>query len=210
MTATPLPAGGADRLPRAVVLVEGASDQHALRTLAAGRGRDLDAEGVAVLAMGGATNVARYLERYGPHGRDVRLAGLCDAAEERYFRRGLERAGLGPVRDRAELAARGFWVCDADLESELIRALGVSAVERIVQDAGELPAFRILQHQPAHRGRPVHEQLWRFIGTRSGRKLRYAGLLVAALRDEQVPLALIRVLERTADGKGMASGRADW
>src|SRR5207253_2012249 len=39
---------------RAVVLVEGRSDEIAIRTLAARRGRDLAAEGVSVLAVGGA------------------------------------------------------------------------------------------------------------------------------------------------------------
>jgi hypothetical protein len=52
----------------AVVLVEGLSDQIALETLAARRGRDLDAEGVVVLPMGGAHAVTRYLRRFGPDG----------------------------------------------------------------------------------------------------------------------------------------------
>jgi hypothetical protein len=38
-----------------VVLVEGMSDQAALRTLAGRRGRDLDGEAVFVVTMGGAT-----------------------------------------------------------------------------------------------------------------------------------------------------------
>jgi predicted ATP-dependent endonuclease of OLD family len=36
-----------------VVLVEGASDRRAVETLARRRGRDLQAEGVAVVPMGG-------------------------------------------------------------------------------------------------------------------------------------------------------------
>ena len=47
--------------PRAVVLVEGASDRAALEVLAERRGRDLSAERVAIVAMGGATNIAHYL-----------------------------------------------------------------------------------------------------------------------------------------------------
>lgn len=39
---------------RAAVLVEGASDQAAVEALATRRGRDLAAEDVAVVAMGGA------------------------------------------------------------------------------------------------------------------------------------------------------------
>ena len=80
---------------RTVVLVEGMSDQRALEALAERRGRNLAAEGVSIVPMGGATAVGRYLERFGPKGLDLRLAGLCDAGEERKFRRGLERAGLG-------------------------------------------------------------------------------------------------------------------
>ena len=38
---------------RGVVLVEGTSDRRAVETLARRRGRDLQAEGVAVVPMGG-------------------------------------------------------------------------------------------------------------------------------------------------------------
>jgi hypothetical protein len=62
MTANP----ALDGRPRAVVLVEGLSDRLALEALARRRGRDLAADGVAVIAMHGATNLGRYLERYGP------------------------------------------------------------------------------------------------------------------------------------------------
>jgi len=48
---------------RAVVLVEGVSDQIAVETLAGRRGRDLAAEGIAVLPVGGAHGVGRYLAR---------------------------------------------------------------------------------------------------------------------------------------------------
>ena len=80
---------------RAVVLVEGVSDQAALEALARRRGRDLAAEGIRIVSMGGATNVGTFLERYGPHGQDVRLAGLCDAGEADHVRRRLADAGLG-------------------------------------------------------------------------------------------------------------------
>ena len=100
------------RSPRAVVLVEGISDRIALETLAAQRGRDLEAEGVSVVPIGGAQAIGRFLERFGPQGSDARLAGLCDAAEEGDFRRALERAGLGSGLDRAELERLGFYVCE--------------------------------------------------------------------------------------------------
>ena len=53
---------------RAVILVEGESDRAALTVLAARRDRDLTAEGIAILPMGGATSIGRYLSRYGPGG----------------------------------------------------------------------------------------------------------------------------------------------
>jgi hypothetical protein len=180
--------------PQSVVLVEGISDQVALEALAARRGRDLAAEGVAVVPMGGARNIRRFLERFGPRGLNRRLAGLCDAGEEADVRRGLERAGLGANLGRADMEALGFYVCVADLEDELIRCLGAACVEEVVEAQGELGSFRTFQQQPAWRGRSSQEQLRRFIGTHSGRKIRYARLLVDALELSSVPRPLDRVL----------------
>jgi hypothetical protein len=179
---------------RAAVLVEGRSDRAALLALARRQGRDLDAERVAVVAMDGATNVARHLERVGPRGLGLQVAGLCDAAEERWFRRGLERAGFGAVDSRDALEAHGFFVCEADLEDELIRALGPAGVERVIEAQGELPSLRRLRQMPAHRGRPREATLHRFMGSRGDRKIRYASLLVAALDDGRVPRPLREVL----------------
>ena len=179
---------------RAVVLVEGASDEAALRTLAARRGRDLAADGVSIVPMGGATNIARFLELLGPHGRGLTLAGLCDAGEEAYFRRGLARAGLAASVTRAQMEELGFYVCTRDLEDELIRTLGVAAVERIIAAEGELPSLRLLRKQPAQQGRSEVDQLHRFMGTRAGRKSHYARLLTAALDPGNVPRPLDRVL----------------
>ena len=50
----------------AVVLVEGVSDQRALEALAQRRGRDLDAEGISVIPMGGAQAIGHFLDVYGP------------------------------------------------------------------------------------------------------------------------------------------------
>ena len=181
--------------PQTVVLVEGISDQVALQGLAARRGRDLAAEGIAVVAMGGARNIRRFLELFGPRGLNLRLAGLCDAGEEGAFRRGLEWAGLGSNLRRADMEALGFYVCIADLEDELIRCLGGAArVEQLVEAQGELGSFRTFQQQPAWRGRSSQAQLRRFIGTHSGRKIRYARLLVDALELTSVPRPLDRVL----------------
>jgi hypothetical protein len=183
-----------DGRERAAILVEGVSDRVAVETLARRRGRDLAAEGVDVVPIGGAQAVGRVLAELGPPGRNLRLAGLCDAGEERDFRRGLERAGLGSPATRAGMERLGFYVCDADLEDELIRALGAAAVEEIVDAQGELRSFRTMQKQPAWSGRPLHEQLRRFLGSGGGRKIRYARLLVDALDPALVPRPLEGVL----------------
>jgi hypothetical protein len=179
---------------RAVVLVEGLSDQAALEALAQRRGRSLDAEGVSVVPIGGAQALGRFLARFGPQGLGLELAGLCDAGEEGDFRRGLERAGLGANLTRHAMERLGFYVCDADLEDELIRALGAAAVEQLVDAQGELGPFRTFQKQPAWRGRKIEEQLRRFIGTHSGRKIAYGRLLVDALDLTRVPRPLDGVL----------------
>src|SRR2546423_12398522 len=79
----------------AVVLVEGISDQIAVETAAVGRGRDLEAERVVIVPMGGAHAIRGLLARLSPLGTHVRLAGLCDAREEGIFRRGLITSHLG-------------------------------------------------------------------------------------------------------------------
>ena len=179
---------------RAVVLVEGVSDQLALEALAVRRGRNLDAEGISIVPIGGAQAIGSFLALFGPQGFDVRLAGLCDAAEEGDFRHGLERAGFGSNLTRDDMQRLGFYVCVADLEDELIRALGAAAVESVIEAQGELETFRTFQKQPAWRGRTTKEQLRRFMGTHSGRKIQSAALLVGALDLTKVPRALERVL----------------
>jgi len=179
---------------RAVILVEGMSDRAALEALAERRGRALDAHGISIVPMGGATNIDHFLSLLGPTRLKVKLAGLCDAAEEGYFRRALERAGFGSGLSRADMEALGFYVCAADLEDELIRALGVASVERVIQAQGEIRSFRTFQKQPAQQGQSPEKQLHRFLGTQSGRKSQYARLLVGALDLTRVPRPLDRVL----------------
>jgi hypothetical protein len=179
---------------RAVVLVEGISDRVAVATLASRLGRDLESEDVAVVPIGGAQAIGRFLDLYGPRGLDVRLAGLCDAAEAREFRRGLERAGLGSGLTQEDMERLGFYVCVADLEDELIRAHGADRVEEIVREHGDIGRFRTLQKQPEWRGRPKHAQLRRFMGSGGRRKILYARYLVEALELARIPDPLDAVL----------------
>jgi hypothetical protein len=186
--------GDTDDGVAAVVLVEGVSDQLAVETLARRLGRDLPAEGIAVVAMGGATNVSRHLEFFGPGGLDVALAGLVDEGEVSVFQRALERAGLGTELTREDMESLGFYVCVRDLEDELIRALGPQVVEQILDRQGDLHSFRTFQKQPAQRGRTDQARLRRFMGTRGGRKHYYAPVLVNALDLDSLPAPLEKLL----------------
>jgi hypothetical protein len=178
----------------AVVLVEGISDQIAVETLAARRGQDLRAHHVAVLPIGGAHAITRYLTQLGPAGAGLRLAGLCDTGEESIVRGGLASAGIGSPRTRADMERLGFYVCVKDLEDELIRAIGANRVEALIDSQGDLRSFRSLQRQPEWRGRPAGAQLRRFLGSGATRKLRYARLIAGAVDLDQLPHPLEAVL----------------
>ena len=168
--------------PHAVVLVEGPSDRIALETLAARRRRDLGAEGVAVIAIGGAQAIERTLRGLG----GVRVAGLYDVAEERDVMQGLERAGRG---------ADGFFACDPDLEGELVRALGPERMLELVEARGQLGAFTTYRKQPAQRAKPIEAQLH---GWLHNWKIRYAAPLVEALDLDRMPHPLDGVLAHVA------------
>ncbi|MEU4560735.1 TOPRIM nucleotidyl transferase/hydrolase domain-containing protein [Actinoplanes sp. NPDC023936] len=226
----------------AVLLVEGLTDQIALETAAALRGRDLEAEQVVIVPIGGAHAISRALSGLSaltalsspdaphppgpdaphPPGPDAphppgpmaprpgsptgspgvlplaartRLAGLCDVREEDIFRRGLEAAGVGLPRTRAEMEGLGFHVCIDDLEDELIRAVGVSGVTALFMSQGDLRSFHSFQKQPAWRGQDTRAQVHRFVRSSSRRNLRYARLLVeAAVAGNALPRPLDAVL----------------
>lgn len=163
-----------------VALVEGESDRTALLTVAARSGRDLS--GADVVAMGGITNLRHHLAGIAP---DRRVVLLHDAGETPYVERTLAHLG----RDLPRFA------CVADLEDELVRALGIAGALDVVAAAGDLAAWEILCNQPFHRDRPEELVLRRFWGTTSGRKEKYAGLLAAALEPDRAPAPLVGVLE---------------
>jgi hypothetical protein len=177
-----------------VVLVEGASDREALAALARRRNVDLDTHSVAVASMGGITNIGRFIEALGPGGRGLRLAGLCDAGERAVVARALSRSGLDTAAIDT-LESFGFFSCDRDLEDELIRALGVDAVQAVLAATKELTSFRRFQRQPAQREVPTSDQLRRFLGTRSTRKIRLASELTTALPVDSAPPPLQRLLD---------------
>lgn len=183
-----------------MVLVEGISDKRAVEAFAERRGRDLEADGVAVVAMGGAQAIGRHLRRFGPQGLDVTMAGLCDANEEPYFRRALERSGLGSELTRDDMEGLGFYVCVEDLEDELTRAVGATGVEDVIEAEGDAAAFQTFRKQPEKRGLTLEQLLHAFMWNR---KLRYASLLVDALDLSRAPRPLDRVLAHvSAAGDG--------
>ena len=164
--------------PGVVVLVEGESDAVVVRDLA--RRTDLELE---VVAMGGITNVATYVARLRRERSDAVLLGVCDERERRFME-----------RERPDLA--DIFVCERDLEDELIRAVGPETVVELLDELGELGRFRTFQEQPEWRGQPLHDQLRRFAGTRSGRKAVFAGRLAAELEDDSLPTPLARLSDR--------------
>jgi hypothetical protein len=163
----------------AVVLVEGITDRIALEAVAEKLGLDLEGSGIEIVPIGGAQAIRRAFAQH----RGKHVVGLCDAQEERWFRRVLGDA---------------TYVCVADLEDELIRALGVARVEGVVEAAGETRSLRLLAGMPAQQGWTREAVLRRFLGVRSGRKARYAALLVEALPPGRVPEPLSALLAWTA------------
>jgi hypothetical protein len=164
---------------RTVLLVEGVTDRIAVQAVAAKLGRDLAAEGVAVVPIGGAQAIRRAFAEH----EGERVVGLCDAGEERWFRRVLGTA---------------TYVCVEDIEDELIRALGPAGVEQVIAAQGELERFRNFQNQMAWRGRPVERQLHRWLRAAHRRNKRYPPLLITALEPERIPAPLAGVLAATA------------
>jgi hypothetical protein len=184
--------------PRRIVLVEGDSDAAAVRALARTSGLDLVAEGIEVCAANGVTNYPKLIGAFRRDLPGVPLRGLYDEGEERHVGRGLGVPvddSEPPAAARAAIEEQGFFVCIADLEDELIRALGTDGVERVLAEHDDLRSFRRFQTQPQHRDGATSQQLRRFMGTRATRKIRYGGLLVEALTPSLAPLPLLRVLD---------------
>lgn len=195
-------AGMSPEASATVVLVEGESDRLAVEALAGRLELDLVAAGAVVVPMGGVTNLHHHLAALAREPVRRRVIGLFDVGEIAYVRRAVAGAGLGSAD--AELALLGFFACDPDLEGELIRALGSARVEELLAEHGELPRFRSFQQQPAQRAKAVDAQLRRFMGTHSGRKARFAPILVQALEESRIPRALTSLLA-AARGPGAGS-----
>ena len=177
---------------RTLVLVEGDSDAAAVRALAGRIGCDLGLHQIQVCSAAGVSNFSRVLVDVMHTHPGADFCGMYDVADERHVRRALANAAI-PIAAHESLESFGFFACVADLEDELIRALGTEAVERVLEAQDELNSFRRFQAMPQHRRTPVHDQLRRFLGTRATRKIRSAQRLVEALDLARLPRPLAQL-----------------
>ncbi|MFC7491598.1 MULTISPECIES: hypothetical protein [unclassified Knoellia] len=187
------------------VLLEGTSDVAAVRSLRAARGVQPDDEPCRLVDMGGATNVRRHLAAAAESDPLPRVLGLCDEQEAPYFVRALTAyrtvvrvpSGPGPTAQPsvATLPDFGFQVCRRDLEDELMRALGVDGTLAVLADLDLDATFAAFTRQLAWQGRPIMDQLRRFVGTTSGRKELLAGAMAAALAEDDCPPPLTALLD---------------
>jgi hypothetical protein len=184
--------------PSTLVLLEGPSDVAALEAVLTARGAEVRGTAYRLVDMGGVTNTAAHLRRAVQDrgdGEAPRVLGLCDAGEAWVVVRALRDTGR-EVEEEADLAAHGFFVCDRDLEDELVRALGVRRCLALLEAEGLGHRFRAFSAQRAWAERPVEERLRRFSGIASGRKIRLARAMAAALPPAEVPLPIARLVAR--------------
>lgn len=194
---------------RMLVLVEGKSDVGAVRALADLLGFDLASHRVQIVPADGVTNFSRLLVDFVHEHPGADFCGMYDVADERHVRRALARAGISIAPPHRSLESSGFFACVADLEDELVRALGTEAVEQVLKAQGELTSFRRFQAMPQHRSTSVHNQLRRFLGTRATRKIRSAPRLVEALGLARLPNPLAQLAATLLDVASHAPRRND-
>jgi predicted ATPase len=161
---------------RRVLIVEGESDQVAVRAFAQRMERNLDAEGISVISLEGAGSFATFFSLLGPEGLDLPLSGLCDADHASSWQGVL--ASTDPlVADTSAMEERGFFVCHNDLEDEFFRSLGLSGVEAALRSAGDGQALDRFIEQPSQDG-SKEERLRRYVDRN---KVRSAAALIDAL-----------------------------
>ena len=186
---------------RTIVLVEGVTDELALRLAARRSGRDLKAEGVSIVPINGAHAISRFLRQLAAEKPGAKLAGLYDEGEEEVIRAALERAGYGPNLDRSQLEGVGFFACVADLEDELIRAAGETNLSRLIQLEGDAQPWHTFRSQQAWHGRPVDQQFRRFIRSVSERNSRYIRAIVETMDPSRLPRPLRLLLDYVEPGR---------
>ena len=131
---------------RTTVLVEGRSDEVAVRALARAYGRDLAAGGIDVVPMGGITNIRAAATR--SHAAGERLAGLYDSAEVRFVRRA--RRGRRHAGEDADQGGTASSPRPRPRGGAPPRARH-GGVERVIAAAGETRSLERLARMPAQR-----------------------------------------------------------
>jgi OLD-like protein len=193
---------------RTLVLVEGESDAAAVRALADLIGCDLGSHPIQIWSANGVTNFSRVLVEFVRTHPGADFCGMYDVADEWHIRRALADAAI-PTVPHESLESFGFFACVADLEDELIRALGTEAVVGVLEAQAELNSFRRFQAMPQHRSAPVHRQLHRFLGTRATRKIRCARRLVEFLDLARLPHPLVQLAARLLEAASQVPRRSD-
>ncbi|WP_265446868.1 hypothetical protein [Flexivirga meconopsidis] len=179
--------------PPTVVLLEGRSDVVALASFARRRGAG-ELDGAELVDLGGVTNVRSHLDRLSIQPTPSRAAGLCDRGEVDVVVRALRRFHPD-VQVVGDLPGHGFFVCDRDLEDELIRALGIPGCMSLLDRLGLGARFATFCRQPAWQSQPITDQLHRFVGTTSGRKELFAGEAACAIPLDRVPAPIAGLLD---------------
>ena len=157
----------------AVILVEGITDRLALEAVAGRLGVDLG--GVAIVPIGGAQAVRRAAAEYeGEH-----VVGLCDAGEERYFRRVLGDATF-VCRRTSRTSCSAPSACRASRSCSKRRASSRRSATSRTSPHGA--AARRRRDCRAGSSRPT------------GRRYRYLPLLVEMLEPDEIPAPLVGVL----------------
>lgn len=180
--------------PGTRVLLEGPSDVAAVRTLLTAREGAGEGSAYELVDLGGVTNVGAHLRRAADADPSPRVVGLCDAGEARVVLRALQRVGR-TLTEPEQLGEQHFFVCDRDLEDELIRALGPHRCLSVLEEEGLAERFAAFSRQPAWVGRPLVDRLHRFCGIASGRKVLLAGAMAAACDPDAVPAPLAALLD---------------
>ena len=172
------------------------------------RGWDLRAEGVLTLPIGGVTNLGAFIQVLGPCRGSASGWPVCAMPPRWHYARRALRTGR-PGRQTspsAGLEARGFFVCDADLEDELIRALGTPACRgRSSRRRASSTRFAGSRGSPPNGDAVLNAQLRRFLGTRARRKVRYGSLLIDAMALAHVPRALGLVIAHAREAARQAA-----
>ncbi len=172
----------------AVVLVEGISDQIAVETLANQMGRDLRVQGVVVLPIGGAHGVATVVKRFAGQS-ELTVLGLCDRNEFSLFERAFDADPDRSVDD--------VFVCDPDLEHELIGSVTPAELEAVLADHDDLGRFRKLQAQAAWIDRPFEQQMHRWLRAHARRPARYARIIIDHSGSGSAPAVLSRLVNES-------------